>query len=274
LNDLKSDLAECKDTFENSRRVEMSFSANMKGSSSSSSIPHQGPQEGPPSLSSPFLQGPSLNEIENCLAGLSAEEMEQVLGVVQRDMQERTFQQVNRSDSFNEVVLKQVPIVNTSDEELEEVEEIGSGLVVNPNGHYERFDEINLEEEEENKEDKEEEESELSLVLNELPECERNHIVDVMCRELEMEIANQQKISRLRAELAMLRRKGVMKVGTDWTADPSRSCGRCRAELGRIINRGAVCRGCSIRVCKNCRDFSQGQDWLCPVCRKNNASGR
>ena len=86
--------------------------------------------------------------------------------------------------------------MNTSDEELEEVEEILSGLVVNPNGHYERFDEINLEEEEEEEEEKEEEkeESELSLVLNELPECERNHIVDVMCRELEMEIANQQKI--------------------------------------------------------------------------------
>ena len=38
----------------------------------------QGAQEGPSSLSSAFLQGPSLNEIENCLAGLSAEEMEQV----------------------------------------------------------------------------------------------------------------------------------------------------------------------------------------------------
>ena len=36
----------------------------------------------PPSLSSAFLQGPSLNEIENCLAGLSAEEMEQVLTMV------------------------------------------------------------------------------------------------------------------------------------------------------------------------------------------------
>ena len=36
------------------------------------------------------------------------------------------------------------------------------------------------------------------------------------------------------------------QVGTDWTADPSRSCGRCRAELGRIINRGAVCRSALI----------------------------
>ena len=85
--------------------------------------------------------------------------------------------------------------MNTSgDEDFEDVEEIGSnGLLVNPNGHYERFEEIDLDQVEEEKE-KEEEEEELSLVLNELPESERNHIVDVMCRELEMEIANQQKI--------------------------------------------------------------------------------
>ena len=54
--------------------------------------------------------------------------------------------------------------------------------------------------------------------------------------------------SRLRAELAALRRKGVTKVttgaagGGTWAPDPARSCGRCKAELGRIINRGAVCR--------------------------------
>ena len=79
--------------------------------------------------------------------------------------------------------------MNTSgDENSEDEEEIGAdGLLVNPNGHYERFDEVDLDQ-------AEEEEDELSLVLNELPESERNHIVDVMCRELEMEIANQQKI--------------------------------------------------------------------------------
>ena len=84
--------------------------------------------------------------------------------------------------------------MNTSgDEDIEDVEEIGAnGLVVNPNGHYERFDEIDLDQAEEVEAEKEEDE--LSLVLNELPESERNHIVDVMCRELEMEIANQQKI--------------------------------------------------------------------------------
>ena len=83
--------------------------------------------------------------------------------------------------------------MNTSgDEDFEDVEEIGGDrLLVNPNGHYERFDEIDLDQAEE---EEKKEEDELSLVLNELPESERNHIVDVMCRELEMEIANQQKI--------------------------------------------------------------------------------
>ena len=84
--------------------------------------------------------------------------------------------------------------MNTSgDEDFDNVDEIGAdSQLVNPNGHYERFDEIDLDQAEE--EEKEKEEDELSLVLNELPESERNHIVDVMCRELEMEIANQQKI--------------------------------------------------------------------------------
>ncbi len=36
-----------------------------------------------------------------------------------------------------------------------------------------------------------------------------------------------------------------MRVGGDAPADPGRACGRCRAELGRIINRGAVCRSAS-----------------------------
>ena len=54
----------------------------------------------------------------------------------------------------------------------------------------------------------------------------------------------------MRAELTALRRKGVVKVtagggggaGGQWAPDPARSCGRYKAELGRIINRGAICR--------------------------------
>ena len=58
--------------------------------------------------------------------------------------------------------------------------------------------------------------------------------------------------------------------------DPARSCGRCRSELGRIMNRGAFCRSCKVRVCKSCREYgrlkgggSSNHDWLCTVCHKS-----
>ena len=57
--------------------------------------------------------------------------------------------------------------------------------------------------------------------------------------------------------------------------DPARTCGRCRSELGRIMNRGAFCRACKIRVCKSCREYGRlksgggNHDWLCTVCHKN-----
>ena len=60
-----------------------------------------------------------------------------------------------------------------------------------------------------------------------------------------------------------------------WNTDPNRSCGRCRSELGRIMNRGAFCRACNIRVCKSCREYGSGRnsggasDWLCTICYKN-----
>ena len=72
--------------------------------------------------------------------------------------------------------------------------------------------------------------------------------------------------SRLKAELQHLRRKGALRVGLE----ASRTCARCRAELGRIINRGAACRACRMRVCKNCREYMEsGRDWVCAVCYKH-----
>lgn len=51
--------------------------------------------------------------------------------------------------------------------------------------------------------------------------------------------------------------------------ETTRSCSRCGAELGRIINRGAPCRSCRLRVCKGCREFStRTTDWVCVVCHK------
>lgn len=78
---------------------------------------------------------------------------------------------------------------------------------------------------------------------------------------------------RLKAELQSLRRKGALRPSTDWDntgPDPDRSCGRCRVELGRVINRGAYCRACRLKVCKSCREYScRTTDWVCTVCYKH-----
>ncbi|ENN77003.1 hypothetical protein YQE_06497, partial [Dendroctonus ponderosae] len=76
----------------------------------------------------------------------------------------------------------------------------------------------------------------------------------------------------LKAELQHLRRKGALKVPSDLesaTPDPDRTCGRCRIELGRVINRGAECRACRLKVCKGCRQYNfRATDWVCIVCYK------
>lgn len=77
----------------------------------------------------------------------------------------------------------------------------------------------------------------------------------------------------LKAELQHLRRKGALKATNEQNTcgpDPDRSCGRCRIELGRVINRGAYCRACRLKVCKSCREYShRTTDWVCIVCHKH-----
>lgn len=82
---------------------------------------------------------------------------------------------------------------------------------------------------------------------------------------------------RLRTELQLIRHKGAIKInggiGGGSLDRPNietyLSCARCCTELGRIINRGAPCRVCRLRVCKGCREFStRTTDWVCIVCHK------
>lgn len=77
---------------------------------------------------------------------------------------------------------------------------------------------------------------------------------------------------RLRSELQKIRRKGALKTCGSLdrpNIESTESCSRCRSELGKIINRGALCRSCRLRVCKACREFStHTMDWVCIVCNK------
>lgn len=88
---------------------------------------------------------------------------------------------------------------------------------------------------------------------------------------------NRRKKRLLRAELHCLRKKGAIRATgggsldshNSYMIETNQNCSRCRSELGRIINRGAPCRSCRLRVCKTCREFSnRTTDWLCVICHK------
>ena len=167
-----------------------------------------------------FPDGPSLNEIESSLAGLDIEEVEKVLSVVQRDLEQRQFvvsdahdregPGLEKKDSLREIVLKNVPIVsdyfddtgyseyNGSYDTDNDDFDYSSDNVVNNLGHYEKFDDISLNDyndDLESEADRSEVSSgEIEAFLNDISEDERSHIIDVMCRDLELEIQKHAKI--------------------------------------------------------------------------------
>ncbi|XP_055612744.1 uncharacterized protein LOC129759348 isoform X2 [Uranotaenia lowii] len=114
-----------------------------------------------------------------------------------------------------------------------------------------------------------------SQMLENLTDQERQIILNVLNRDENVRQADAARIMLLRAELFNLRKKGNVKALLGGSLDrptyieSSRSCSRCGIELGRIINRGAPCRSCRLRVCKGCREFStRTTDWVCVVCHK------
>ena len=140
-----------------------------------------------------------------------------MLSVVQRDLEERQFvvskedghePGLQKKDSLREIVLKNVPIVGDfyDDSEYSEYngsydegyDECGSDSLVNSQGHYERFDDISLHEDNDDirsEADRSEVSAgEIDAFLSEMTEQERSHIIDVMCRDLELEIARHEKI--------------------------------------------------------------------------------
>ncbi|XP_076257661.1 bitesize isoform X3 [Rhynchophorus ferrugineus] len=102
-----------------------------------------------------------------------------------------------------------------------------------------------------------------------LTDKERETILAVLTKDEQLRRQQQVKILHLKAELQNLRRKGALKVSDEAYQDPDRTCGRCRSDLGRVINRGACCTSCRLKVCKACREYNfRATDWVCTVCYK------
>ncbi|NWX14500.1 SYTL3 protein, partial [Aegotheles bennettii] len=101
------------------------------------------------------------------------------------------------------------------------------------------------------------------LNLNFLKELERETVLEVLYRDQILRKTEEERIRKLKLQLQQLRWKGARNVSHEYQ---ERSCARCQKSLGLLVNRGAVCNGCSHRVCSECRVCLNPCLWKCTVC--------
>ncbi|KAG8178559.1 hypothetical protein JTE90_023251 [Oedothorax gibbosus] len=97
-----------------------------------------------------------------------------------------------------------------------------------------------------------------------LSPAEYEKISSVLKRDRELRSLEEIRIKQLKQELVCLRKRAALRPGLD----SQRSCARCLTELGRIINRGALCPSCKKKVCKECRNYDENHEWICIFCHK------
>lgn len=77
-------------------------------------------------------------------------------------------------------------------------------------------------------------------------------------------IRTHSRLRKLKSHLQHLRWKGAKSSSQEYK---EKCCARCQRALGLLLNRGAVCQGCSHRVCSECRVFlRRTRAWKCTVC--------
>ncbi|KAM5164893.1 synaptotagmin-like protein 3 [Mantella aurantiaca] len=99
--------------------------------------------------------------------------------------------------------------------------------------------------------------------LSFLKELEREKVLNVLYRDQTLQKSEEERIRKLKTHLQQLRWKGAKSASQEYQ---EKSCARCQKALGRIVNRGAVCNGCSHRVCHECQVFRYSPAWKCTVC--------
>ncbi|NXL65948.1 SYTL3 protein, partial [Chordeiles acutipennis] len=99
--------------------------------------------------------------------------------------------------------------------------------------------------------------------LNFLKELEREAVLEVLYRDQMVRKTEEERIRKLKLQLQQLQWKGARNVSHEYQ---ERTCARCQKALGLLLNRGAVCNGCSHRVCSECRVCLSPCLWKCTVC--------
>ncbi|NWZ69620.1 SYTL3 protein, partial [Acrocephalus arundinaceus] len=99
--------------------------------------------------------------------------------------------------------------------------------------------------------------------LNFLKELEREAVLEVLYRDQMVRKMEEERIRKMKLQLQQLRWKGAKHARHEYQ---ERSCARCQKSLGLLMNRGAVCNGCSHRVCSECRVCLNPCLWKCTIC--------
>ncbi|XP_075940600.1 synaptotagmin-like protein 3 [Anarhichas minor] len=99
--------------------------------------------------------------------------------------------------------------------------------------------------------------------LSSLQALERERVLEVLRRDKQLRTIEEDRIRRMKYELQELRRRGAKSFARQYG---ERTCARCQRPLGKFWNSGAVCRGCSHRICSKCRVGVGATGWKCTVC--------
>lgn len=100
--------------------------------------------------------------------------------------------------------------------------------------------------------------------LESFKELERDIILRVLYRDQTVQSIEEERVRKLKTHLQHLRWKGAKSSSQEYK---EKCCARCQRTLGLLLNRGAVCQGCSHRVCSECRVFvRKTHAWKCTVC--------
>ncbi|KAI1897714.1 hypothetical protein AGOR_G00086120 [Albula goreensis] len=99
--------------------------------------------------------------------------------------------------------------------------------------------------------------------LSILEALEREKVLEVLQRDKLLRSLEDERIRKMKLELQEIRRKGAKSFARQYS---ERTCARCQRPLGKFWNCGAVCQGCSHRICNKCRIVISAHEWKCTVC--------
>lgn len=98
-----------------------------------------------------------------------------------------------------------------------------------------------------------------------LSDSERELILEVLQRDKELRLAEEQRVRKLKTDLLDIKRKGAKRGSGRYS---ERSCGRCLEPLSRLNVFSSQCKMCNHNVCQKCRTVFPDGSWLCSVCAK------